>query len=122
MGLFSKWFGKQPEEAAPAQEPAVPAQPTVEVEALVVPAEPPSLPDPEPVAADPEPVAVEPDPEPVEPARTESAPAIEADVEPRVRAVSPQPSGDLSDADLEQRLTALLDALGSAHRKPFVSG
>lgn len=127
MGMFSKWFGRDqvPEREAPpvgadpeartvAQpDPAVPAQPTVEVEALVV--------EPEPV--EPEPVADVPEPVAAEPASAAVVEAdVEADVEPEIRA-TPRPAGagePLGATELEERLTGLLDALGSAHRKPFV--
>ncbi len=75
---------------------------------------------PEPVAPEPEPVAVvEPEPvtepEPVAVVEPEPEPAPEPEPEPEPAPI-PEP------VDYEARMTALLDHLGSAHKRPFVNG
>jgi hypothetical protein len=100
MSFWARMFGKEAAEAelepvapAPAPEP----EPTPE-------------PEPEPPTVEHVAVVREPEPEP-ELAVPEVAP------EPR-RAVAP--TGEITEDELETLLTALLDSLGSAHRRPFV--
>ncbi|MGH2905553.1 MAG: hypothetical protein ACRDKI_02145 [Solirubrobacterales bacterium] len=64
---------------------------------------------------EPEPVAIEPDPEP----EPEPAPVAEATAEPEPPAADSEPAPE--PVDFEERMVALLDHLGSAHKRPFVN-
>lgn len=100
MSFWARMFGKQTGEPALATEP----EPVPELE-------------PEPPTVEHVAVVREPEPEPVKAAPEPELAAPEVAPEPRRAAV---PTGPVTEDELEARLTAVLDSLGSAHRRPFV--
>lgn len=69
--------------------------------------------------ADSEPVELEPEPEPAE----DLSPPADIAPPPDSAPAEPDHEPEVADAlDYEQRLTAVLDHIGSAHKRPFVAG
>lgn len=101
MSLWARMFGKQ------AVEPAE----------LPLATEPEPVREPEPPTVEHVAVVREPEPEPAAPAPEPELAVPEVAPEPRRAAA---PTGPVGEDELEARLTAVLDSLGSAHRRPFV--
>jgi hypothetical protein len=123
MSFWARMFGKDAAEAEVVQ-PELAPESVADPDPIP---EPDPVPEPEPVAEPPtvEHVAVVREPEP-EPGAPEPEPVAAAPVpKPELAApeVAPEPrraAGPVTENDLEARLTAVLDSLGSAHRRPFV--
>jgi hypothetical protein len=110
-------FLEGPSAATPDQVPEEPApeEPKVEIEAAAsepVGEEP--APEPEPITAEPEPIAAEPEPTAAEPKPIAVEPSEDEPVE--------QSPGAIDHEHAQSVLVATLDALGSAHHRPYSRG